>query len=230
MNKSGKKIKSAKEKFDSKKIYDLIDAIKLVKDLSFTKFDSSIDLAIKLNLDVRHVEQQLRGSIALPHGIGKKKNIMVATDNGAIVDELKKLGATEVVDSKTLERKLNDKEINFDVLVVEPKMMTILGKFGRLLGPKGLMPNPKDGTVTPNLEKVVTEISKGKASYRTDKNGIIHTMIGKVSMKPESLLENGQLIIETIKKLKPNVVKGTYFQTMNISSTMGPNIKVKIEH
>ena len=230
MSKIGKNIKNSKTKVDSKKIYELIDAIKLSQELSFTKFDASIDLAINLNLDVRHVEQQLRGSIALPNGIGKKKNITVATDNKLIVDKLKELGANNVLNSLELEKLLNNKEINFDVLVVEPKMMTILGKYGRLLGPKGLMPNPKDGTVTRNLEKVVAEISKGKATYRTDKNGIVHTMIGKVSMKTEELLQNANAIIETIKKIKPTTVKGAYFKTINISSTMGPGIKVKIEH
>ena len=227
MAKLSKKLIAAKAKVDSNKTYSLTESIKLAKETSYTKFDGSIDLAFTLNLDVRQADQQLRGAVSLPNGTGKKIRVLAATDENH--EELKKAGADIVLGSEDLTQVLKSGKFDFDIIVTSPKMMPVLGRFGKELGPKGLMPNPKTGTVTPNLVSAITEIKKGKANYRTDKNGIIHTSIGKVSMPQESLVENAKTIIETIKKLKPSAVKGTYIKNLTVSPSMGPSIRISLE-
>ncbi|TQC54033.1 50S ribosomal protein L1 [Mycoplasmopsis mucosicanis] len=229
MAKIGKKIKAAWESFDKTVAYDLPEAIELVKRTSYSKFDGSVELVFKLNLDVRKADQQLRGAVLLPHGTGKNVTVLVVTNNPEKQKLAKAAGADQVVDGAALEQKIKEDEFDFDVMVADPAMMPILGRYGKKLGPKGLMPNPKTGTVTPTPEKAVEELKKGKANYRTDKAGIVHTLIGKVSMDSEKLVENAQTIISLIKKLKPTAVKGTYMQNLVVSPTMGPGIKVKIE-
>ena len=223
-----KNLKNAYKKFDVKKFYELEEAIKLIKEVSYEKFDSTLDLAFKLNLDVKQADQQLRGSLVLKHGTGKKVKILVATDDVKSQEEAKKFEADIIVNSGELNELLKGGKFDFDIIVVDPKMMPVIGKYGQLLGPKGLMPNPKTGTVTNQIGKAVAEIKKGKANYRTDKSGVVHTIIGKRSMDLNKLLENAQFIIDSIKKLKPSSVKGTYIQTLTVSSTMGPGIKIKI--
>ena len=223
-----KNLKKAYEKIDTKKFYALKDAINLAKEVSYEKFDSTIDLVFKLNLDVKQADQQLRGSLALKHGTGKNIKVLVATDDVEKQKEAKKFEADLIVNAAELSELLTTKKFNFDIIVADPKMMPILGKYGQILGPKGLMPNPKTGTVTIQIGKAVAEIKKGKTNYRTDKNGVVHTIIGKKSMDLHKLLENAQFVVDAIKKLKPSSVKGTYIQTLTISSTMGPSIKVKI--
>ena len=223
-----KNLKNAYKKFDVKKFYELEEAIKLIKEVSYEKFDSTIDLAFKLNLDVKQADQQLRGSLVLKHGTGKKVKILVATDDVKSQEEAKKFEADIIVNSGELNELLKGGKFDFNIIVVDPKMMPVIGKYGQLLGPRGLMPNPKTGTVTNQIGKAVAEIKKGKANYRTDKSGVVHTIIGKRSMELNKLLENAQLIIDSIKKLKPSSVKGTYIQTLTVSSTMGPGIKIKI--
>ena len=223
-----KNLKNAYKKFDVKKFYELEEAIKLIKEVSYEKFDSTIDLAFKLNLDVKQADQQLRGSLVLKHGTGKKVKILVATDDVKSQEEAKKFEADIIVNSGELNELLKGGKFDFDIIVVDPKMMPVIGKYGQLLGPRGLMPNPKTGTVTNQIGKAVAEIKKGKANYRTDKSGVVHTIIGKKSMDLNKLLENAQFIIDSIKKLKPSSVKGTYIQTLTVSSTMGPGIKIKI--
>ncbi len=223
-----KNLKNAYKKFDVKKFYELEEAIKLIKEVSYEKFDSTLDLAFKLNLDVKQADQQLRGSLVLKHGTGKKVKILVATDDVKSQEEAKKFEADIIVNSGELNELLKGGKFDFDIIVVDPKMMPVIGKYGQLLGPRGLMPNPKTGTVTNQIGKAVTEIKKGKANYRTDKSGVVHTIIGKKSMDLNKLLENAQFIIDSIKKLKPSSVKGTYIQTLTVSSTMGPGIKIKI--
>lgn len=225
----GKKLAESRKLVDKNTIYDLTDAIKLAVETSYAKFDSSIDLAFKLNLDVRKAEQQLRGAVVLPNGTGKTIRVLVATDNPTLKKASIEAGADIVVDGPELEQLIKEDNFNFDVMVAEPKMMPLLGKYGKKLGPKGLMPNPKTGTVTPTPEKAVAELKKGKANYRTDKAGVVHSLIGKKSMPLDKLVENAKTLIQTIKKLKPSVVKGTYIQNLTVSSTMGPSIKIKID-
>ncbi|ADE19688.1 50S ribosomal protein L1 [Mycoplasma crocodyli] len=229
MRKLSKNLKAARESFDRNNVYDLNEAIELAKKTSYAKFDASIDLAFNLNLDVRKAEQQLRGSVLLPFGTGKKIRVLVVTNTPEKQKAAKAAGADIVVDGPALEQKIKEDDFDFDVMVADPAMMPLLGKYGKKLGPKGLMPNPKTGTVTPTPEKAVEELKKGKANYRTDKAGIVHTLIGKASMSTSDLTENAKTIINLIKKLKPAVVKGTYMLNLTVSSTMGPSVKIKIE-
>lgn len=223
MAKISKKLEAARAKVDANKVYSLEDAIKLAQETSYTKFDGSIDLAFTLNLDVRQADQQLRGAVTLPNGNGKTIKVLAATDENT--DAVKAAGADIVVSGDELNNILKSGKYDFDIIVTSPKMMPVLGRYGKELGPKGLMPNPKTGTVTPNVAKAIEEIKKGKANYRTDKNGIIHTSVGKVSMTTEKLVENAKVVIDTIKKLKPAAVKGTYIKNLTVSASMGPSVK-----
>ncbi|MEE3928575.1 50S ribosomal protein L1 [Mycoplasmopsis ciconiae] len=227
--KLSKNLRNARESFDRSVAYDLAEAIELAKKTSYAKFDASIDLAFNLNLDVRKADQQLRGSVLLPNGTGKSVRVLVATNMVDKQKAAKEAGADIVVDGPALEQKIKEDDFDFDVMVADPTMMPLLGKYGKKLGPKGLMPNPKTGTVTPTPEKAVEELKKGKANYRTDKAGIVHSLIGKVSMPTEALAENAQVLINLIKKLKPAAVKGTYMLNLTVSASMGPSVKIKIE-
>ncbi|MCK5807254.1 MAG: 50S ribosomal protein L1 [Mycoplasmataceae bacterium] len=228
--KLSKNLTAATSKVEAEKLYTIEEAIKLAQEASFEKFDATIDLAFKLNLDVRQADQQLRGAVALPNGTGKSIKILAATDDAEQQKAAKAAGAEIVVGAAELNEILTAGKFDFEVIVADPKMMPSLGRHGKTLGPKGLMPNPKTGTVTTQVGKAIEELKKGKANYRTDKQGIVHTIIGKKSMDTKSLLENASLIIETIQKLKPSVVKGKYLQSLTLSSTMGPAIKVKFEN
>ncbi|MDK2819526.1 MAG: 50S ribosomal protein L1 [Mycoplasmataceae bacterium] len=222
-----KNIKKTLEQFDQTKEYSLTEAIEIIKKISYVKFDASVDLAFNLNLDTRKAEQQLRGSILLPNGTGKNIRVLVASDDPKNQELSKSAGADIVVSSIELEEILKKGIFEFDIMVAEPKMMITLGKYGKVLGPKGLMPNPKTGTVTPEPAKAVIELKKGKANYRADKAGIVHSLIGKISMDTKSLAENCETVIALIKKLKPSTIKGAYLLNLTISSTMGPSIKIK---
>lgn len=227
--KISKNQKKIREIFDSTKEYNLVEAMELAKKTSYVKFDASVDISLNLNLDTRKAEQQLRGSVLLPNGTGKTIRVLVATDDAEQQKASREEGADIVVNSVDLEDLLKKEKFDFDVMVAEPKMMITLGKYGKVLGPKGLMPNPKTGTVTLETAKAVRELKKGKANYRADKSGIIHSLIGKVSMSADKLAENADTLIQLIKKLKPSTVKGTYMKSIYISTTMGPSIKVKID-
>lgn len=227
--KLSKNMEAAKKLVDSSKFYSLEEAIKLVKKTSFTKFDGTVDMAFRLNLDVRQADQQLRGSVSLPHGTGKAVRVLAASDDVTIQKAAKDAGADIVVGSVELTEILKSEKFDFEIIVTDPKMMPTLGRFGKVLGPKGLMPNPKTGTVTPNVAKAVEDIKKGKANYRTEKNGIVHTIAGKVSMDDKALLENANVVLDTILKLKPSTVKGDYLITFSVAASMGPSVKVKIE-
>ncbi|MFV9451794.1 50S ribosomal protein L1, partial [Mycoplasma sp. 4463] len=174
-----KNLKAARAAFDRTVAYDLAEAIELAKKTSYAKFDASIDLAFNLNLDVRKADQQLRGAVLLPNGTGKSIRVLVATNNVEKQKAAQEAGADIVVDAQALEQRIKEDQFDFDVMVADPAMMPLLGKYGKKLGPKGLMPNPKTGTVTPTPEKAVEELKKGKANYRTDKAGIVHSLIGK---------------------------------------------------
>ncbi|BAQ54678.1 50S ribosomal protein L1 [Mycoplasmopsis arginini] len=224
-----KNAKVLKTLVNKKDVYSLADAIELAKKASFAKFDESLDIAIKLNLDTRKSDQQLRGAVVLPNGTGKSVRVLVATDEVSAQKAALEAGADFVYASSELPEVLNQDKYDFDVIVADPKMMLVLGKYGKKLGPKGLMPNPKTGTVTTNPAKAVEELKKGKANYRADKGGIIHASVGKKSMATELLVQNAETLIQTVKRLKPQTVKGTYVLNIVVSTSMGAAVKVKID-
>ena len=223
--KKGKKYVEASKKVDKNTLYSKEEAIKLVKETATTKFDSTVEVAIKLNLDTKKADQQLRGSFVLPNGTGKTKKVLVIA-KGEAANAAKNAGADYVGDTDMIEKIQNENWFDFDVIVATPDMMAQLGRIGRVLGPKGLMPNPKTGTVTMNTAKAVEDIKKGMVSYKTDSFGNIHTIIGKVSFTDEQLLENLTYVFNTIVKAKPSTVKGNYIENISVASTMGPGIKL----
>ena len=225
MKKYGKKYVEASKNIDKSKFYDVKEAIKLAKESSVTSFDSSIEVAIKLNVDPKKADQQLRGSLVLPNGTCKTRKVLVIA-KGDAAQAAKDAGADYVGDADMIEKIEKENWFDFDVIVATPEMMPILGKLGRVLGPKGLMPNPKTGTVTMNTAKAVEDIKKGMVQYKTDSYGNIHSIIGKVSFDETKLLENINYIYKTIVKSKPQAVKGTFVENVSISTTMGPGIKI----
>ena len=225
MRKSGKKYVEASKKVEKNKSYTKEEAIKLVKETSITAFDGTVEVALNLNLDTKKADQQLRGSMVLPHGTGKTKKVLVIA-KGEAASEAKKAGADFVGEQDMIDKIAKENWFDYDVIVATPDMMVSLGKIGRVLGPKGLMPNPKTGTVTPTPAKAVEDIKKGMVSYKTDSYGNVHTVIGKVSFDEDKLLENLDYVYNTINKSKPTVVKGKFIENITISSTMGPGIKL----
>ena len=225
MKKYGKKYVEASKKVEKNNLYTPEEAIKLVKDTSVTKFDSTVEVAIKLNLDTKKADQQLRGSLVLPNGTGKTKRVLVIA-KGAAAEAAKAAGADFVGEAEMIDKIEKENWFDYDVIVCTPDMMAQLGKLGKVLGPKGLMPNPKTGTVTMDTKKAVDDIKKGMIEYRTDSYGNIHSIIGKVSFDDKKLLENLKYIVSTIVKAKPTAVKGNYITNISISSTMGPGIKI----
>ena len=223
--KKGKKYVEASKKVDKNTLYTIEEAIKLVKETATAKFDSTVEVAIKLNLDTKKADQQLRGSFVLPNGTGKTKKVLVIA-KGEAANAAKNAGADYVGDTDMIEKIQNENWFDFDVIVATPDMMAQLGRIGRVLGPKGLMPNPKTGTVTMNTAKAVEDIKKGMVSYKTDSFGNVHTIIGKVSFTDEQLLENLTYVFNTIVKAKPSTVKGNYIENISVASTMGPGIKL----
>ncbi|MEC7872468.1 MAG: 50S ribosomal protein L1 [Candidatus Neomarinimicrobiota bacterium] len=220
LTKNRKKIKS---ELQAEKKYSVADAVKMVKSFKFTKFDESIDLAINLGVDPRHADQNIRLTTSLPHGTGKEVKVLVVTQ-GPKEKEAKDAGADYV--GKEFLDKLKSGWDDVDKIVATPDMMPELGKLGKVLGPKGLMPNPKSGTVTTDILNSVKEIKAGKIELRVEKNGIVHVQCGKSSFDETALEENIKTVYETIMKAKPSSVKGTYFKKMTISSSMGPGIKI----
>ena len=223
--KKGKKYVEASKKVDKNTLYTKEEAIKLVKETATAQFDSTVEVAIKLNLDTKKADQQLRGSFVLPNGTGKTKKVLVIA-KGEAATAAKNAGADYVGDTDMIEKIQNENWFDFDVIVATPDMMAQLGRIGRVLGPKGLMPNPKTGTVTMNTAKAVEDIKKGMVSYKTDSFGNVHTIIGKVSFTDEQLLENLTYVFNTIVKAKPSTVKGNYIENISVASTMGPGIKL----
>ena len=225
--KKSKRYASLVQNVEKNKMYDYKEAIKLVKETSNLKFDSTIEVAMNLNLDTKKADQQLRGAIALPNGTGKTKKILVLA-KGEQARMAKEAGADYVGDADMIEKMEKENWFPFDVIVATPEMMPLLGKIGKILGPKGLMPNPKTGTVTMEVDKAVNEIKKGKVNYRTDSFGNVHGIIGKSSFDNKMLEENLSAFVNTILKVKPTTVKGTYVKNISISSTMGPGIKIDL--
>ena len=223
--KKGKKLVEALKKVDRTKVYTVEEVVKLVKDTAIAKFDSSVEIAMHLNLDTKKADQQLRGAILLPNGTGKTKRVLVIA-KGAAAEAAKAAGADFVGEAEMIDKIEKENWFDYDVIVCTPDMMAQLGKLGKVLGPKGLMPNPKTGTVTMDTKKAVDDIKKGMIEYRTDSYGNIHSIIGKVSFDDKKLLENLKYIVSTIVKAKPTAVKGNYITNISISSTMGPGIKI----
>ena len=227
MAKKGKRYIEAKALIEKGKAYSIDEAIELVKKTSTVKFDATVDVAFKLGLDTRHADQQLRGALVLPNGTGKSKKVLVVAQ-GAKAEEAKAAGA-DVVGGKEILEEIKKGWLDFEVMVATPDMMAELGKLGRILGPKGLMPNPKTGTVTMDVAKAVKEVKAGKVTYRTDKQGNVHVTIGKTSFESEKLVENYKAIYDVLAKAKPAAAKGVYMKNIAVSSTMGPSVKVSAE-
>ncbi|AQX52912.1 50S ribosomal protein L1 [Priestia flexa] len=226
MAKKGKKYVEAAKLVDRTQAYSVQEAIELVKKTNTTKFDATVEVAFRLGVDPKKADQQIRGAVVLPNGTGKTQRVLVFA-KGEKAKEAEAAGADYVGDSDYI-NKIQQGWFEFDVIVATPDMMGEVGKLGRVLGPKGLMPNPKTGTVTFDVEKAVNEIKAGKVEYRVDKAGNIHVPIGKVSFEDSKLIENFTTIFETMQKAKPAAAKGTYMKNLAVSSTMGPGIKVDI--
>lgn len=226
MKKRGKKYTEALSKIEKSKVYSKEEAIKLVKETSTSSFDGSVEVAMRLNLDTKKADQQLRGAIVLPKGTGKTKKVLVIA-KGEKANQAKEAGADYVGDVDMLEKIEKENWFDFDTMIATPDMMPLLGKLGKVLGPKGLMPNPKTGTVTLDVVKAINEVKAGRVEYRTDSFGNIHGVIGKVSFAEEDLLANLEAFVSHIIKLRPASVKGDYVKNISVSSTMGPGIKVE---
>ena len=221
----GKKYQESAKKIDKNVLYDTADAMKLVVDTAAAKFDETVELHVKLGVDSRHADQQVRGAIVLPHGTGKTQRVLVFA-KAAKADEARAAGADFVGEMDLVEKIQKENWFDFDVVVATPDMMGVVGRLGKVLGPKGLMPSPKAGTVTMDVTKAVNEIKAGKVEYRLDKTNIIHCPIGKVSFGPEKLTENFSALMGAIIKAKPSAAKGQYIRSCTVASTMGPGIKV----
>ena len=225
--KRSKRYVSNLEKLDKNKAYSAIEAVKLVKETSNAKFDSTIEVAMNLNLDTKKNDQQLRGAVVLPNGTGKTKRILVLA-KGDQAKAAKEAGADFVGDLDMIQKIEKESWFDYDVIIATPEMMPMLGKIGKLLGPKGLMPNPKTGTVTMDTAKSIEETKKGKVNYRTDSFGNVHGIVGKASFDDAKLVENLKAFVEAIMKVKPSTVKGAYVKNVSISSTMGPGVKIDL--
>ena len=225
MPKRGKGYKAVAEKFDKSQLHEVSEAMKLACETSRAKFDETIEVHARLGVAGRHADQQVRGAIVLPHGTGKSVKVLVFA-KGPKAEEAERAGADYVGAEDMAQKIQTENWFDFDVVVATPDMMGVVGRLGKILGPKGLMPNPKSGTVTMDLEKALAEIKAGKVEYRLDKQNIIHTPIGKASFGPEKLEENFNALMEAIVKAKPATAKGQYLKSVTVAATMGPGVKV----
>lgn len=228
MPKHGKKYQDAAKRVDKNNLYEVVDALTLVKENATAKFDESVEVAFKLGVDPRHADQQIRNAMVLPHGSGKTRSCLVFA-KGEKAKEAEAAGA-EFVGAEDMIAKIQGGWFGFDVAIATPDMMGTVGKIGRLLGPKGLMPNPKTGTVTMDVAGAVAEVKAGKIEYRVDKAGIIHAPIGKASFTVEALVENFNALAQALIKAKPASAKGVYMKSISVSSTMGPGVKINPNH
>jgi large subunit ribosomal protein L1 len=224
MTKLAKKRKEALEKYDKNQLYKLEEASKLVKEISNANFDASIDIDVRLGVDPRKPNQMVRGIVTLPHGTGKTKKVLVLCT--ADKEEEAKNAGADYVGLDEYITKIKEGWTDIDVVITMPSVMPKVGPLGKVLGPRGLMPNPKSGTVTNDIGQAVEEVKKGKIDFKVDKYGIVHTSIGKISFEPQKIYENAKEFLNTIKKLKPAASKGTYMRSITISSTMSPGVKV----
>lgn len=224
MAKIGKKRKAANAKIDADKVYSLTEAMTLVKEVNTTKFDASVDIHVRLGVDPRKADQAIRGTVTLPNGTGKTKKVLVLCtpdkEEEATAAGADYAGLDEYI------QKIKNGWTDIDVIIAMPSVMAKIGQIGRILGPRGLMPNPKSGTVTPNVGAAVEEVKKGKISFRVDKYGIIHSPIGRVSFAPEKLVENASELLNLLEKMKPSSAKGTYMKSVSVASSMSPGIPI----
>ena len=222
--KIGKRRKAAEAKVDSLKLYSLEEAMGLIKEINLTRFDASVDIHVRLGVDPRKADQALRGTVSLPHGTGKTKKVLVFCtpdkEEEALEAGADYAGLDEYV------QKVQGGWTDIDVVIAMPQVMAKVGRLGRVLGPRGIMPNPKTGTVTPNVGAAVAEVKKGKISFRVDKYGIIHASVGRVSFSPEKLVDNAMEVLSTLMKMKPSTAKGIYMKSITVASTMSPGVKV----
>ena len=223
----GKKYKNSSKLIEKNKFYSVKECVSLMKKTSTTKFDSTVELVFRLNVDPRHADQQIRGALVLPNGTGKTQKILALTKTQ--INEANEAKPNYIGGVELIEKIKKENWFDFDVIVATPEMMSELGKIGKILGPKGLMPNPKTGTVTKNIKQAIQEIQKGKATYRVDKDGNLHFIVGKVSFTDEKLIENYNAILKTVQKVKPATIKGKYILNIAMSTTMGPAAKIIIE-
>ena len=223
--KHGKKYLEAAKAVDNATLYDPADAIALVKKTAVAKFDETVEVHIRTGCDGRHADQQIRGAVVLPNGTGKKVRVLVFA-KGAKADEAQAAGADYVGEMELVPKIQNEGWLDFDVVVATPDMMGVVGRLGRILGPKGLMPNPKAGTVTMDVAKAIQDIKAGKIEYRLDKSNIVHVPIGKASFSEDQLAENFKALMDAIVKARPSTVKGAYLKSVTLASTMGPGVKV----
>ncbi|MCP8387155.1 50S ribosomal protein L1 [Clostridioides difficile] len=225
MAKKGKRYADALQKVDRTKFYDASEALTLVSDIAGAKFDETVEAHIKLGVDSRHADQQVRGAVVLPHGTGKTKRVLVFA-KGEKAKEAEQAGADFVGAEELVQKIQGENWFDFDIVVATPDMMGVVGRLGRVLGPKGLMPNPKSGTVTFDVAKAIDEIKAGKVEYRLDKTNIIHVPVGKVSFGGEKLTENFTALMDAIIKAKPAAAKGQYLRSITVASSMGPGVKI----
>ncbi|NWO23078.1 50S ribosomal protein L1 [Mogibacterium timidum] len=225
MAKKSKRYSAITESFDKSQTYDVAEAVKNVKSFANAKFDETVEMHIRLGVDGRHADQQVRGATVLPHGTGKSKKVLVFA-KGAKAEEAQAAGADYVGAEDLAEKIQKENWFDFDSVVATPDMMGVVGRLGKVLGPKGLMPNPKSGTVTMDVQKALEEIKAGKVEYRLDKANIIHVIIGKCSFTEAQLADNANALIQVVAKAKPAAAKGQYFKSVTIASTMGPGVKI----
>lgn len=228
MKKKSKKYQEALNKIEKGKLYSLEDAVKLVKETSISKFDGTVEIAVRLNLDTKKNDQQLRGAIVLPHGTGKTKKVLVLA-KGDAAKSASEAGADYVGDVDMITKIDKENWFDFDVIIATPEMMPLLGRLGKVLGPKGLMPNPKTGTVTMDTKKAVEDVKKGRVEYRTDSYANVHAIVGKASFNEEYLIDNIKAFMDVIIKSKPQAAKGIYLKSVSLASTMGPGIKINLD-
>ena len=226
--KKGKKYIKAMELVEKHKAYTKEEAIELVKKTSTSNFDGSVEIAVRLNVDTKKTDQQVRGALVLPNGTGKAKRVLVLTKNDAQSKAAKDAGAEFVGGEDLIDKIAKENWLDFDVIIATPEMMPLLGKIGKLLGPRGLMPNPKTGTVTTDVAKAIEDVKKGRIEFRTDSYGNVHAIIGKASFDAKKLVENLDAFMNVIIKSKPTTVKGQFIKNVSVSSTMGPGIKIDL--
>jgi large subunit ribosomal protein L1 len=223
MRKSGKKFAAARQQVTDRAL-SIEDAIPLMQKVKFAKFDETVEIAIRLGVDPKHADQMVRGTVVLPHGLGRTKRVLAIA--GADKQKEAQEAGADFVGGEEIVEKIQGGWMDFDAVVATPDMMRAVGKLGKVLGPRGLMPNPKTGTVTPDISKAVREIKAGKVEFRVDKTGIVHAPVGKISFAPETLIENTHALVESVIKAKPSAAKGKYLRSVTMSSTMGPGIQI----